>query len=170
MPRYFFHLSFGQRVVPDDEGIELPNRTAARHEALAVVRDLANPAIGGNSRRWASWFLEVADERGDFFRTPIGHPALEIVRSDVHDSRAEEAERKPVRPATMAVVVQAIEAAGQTAEIVRELAARQQMTAQLLQCNKRLQRELSSLCVASEKVLIRARRLISLALAARGRC
>jgi len=57
MPRYFFHLSFGQRVVPDEEGVELPNRSAARDEARAVVRDLVNPEIGGNSRRWASWFL-----------------------------------------------------------------------------------------------------------------
>jgi hypothetical protein len=37
MPRYFFHLRFGQRVVRDEEGIELPNRSAARDEAVAVV-------------------------------------------------------------------------------------------------------------------------------------
>ena len=75
MPRYFFHLSFGQRVVPDEEGVELPNRSAARDEALAVIRDLANPEIGGSTRRWASWFLEVADGEGGFFRNPIGYPA-----------------------------------------------------------------------------------------------
>src|SRR5437868_63954 len=51
MPRYFFHLSFGQRVVPDEEGVELPNRSAARDEALAVIRDLANPEIGGSGGR-----------------------------------------------------------------------------------------------------------------------
>jgi hypothetical protein len=77
MPRYFFHLSFGQRLVPDEEGVELPNRLAARNEALAVVGDLAYPEIC--SRRWASWFLNVEDKGGTFFRTPIGHPALEIV-------------------------------------------------------------------------------------------
>jgi Crp-like helix-turn-helix domain len=32
------------------------------------VRDLANPELGSKSRRWASWFLEVADEQGRFFR------------------------------------------------------------------------------------------------------
>jgi len=42
MPLYFFHLNFGHRVLPDQEGIELPNRSAAREEALAVVRDLAD--------------------------------------------------------------------------------------------------------------------------------
>jgi hypothetical protein len=79
MPRYFFHLSFGQRVVPDEEGFELPNRSAACAEALAVVRELTNPEPSGGLRRWASWFLEVADEHGGFFRTPISHPALEVV-------------------------------------------------------------------------------------------
>src|SRR2546425_1081265 len=60
MPLYFFHLSFGHLIVPDDEGIELPNRSAARAEASAVIRDLSNPEVPGNSRRWASWFLQVA--------------------------------------------------------------------------------------------------------------
>jgi len=44
MPLYFFHLSFGDRTVPDDEGVELSNRSAAREEALAVIRDLADSA------------------------------------------------------------------------------------------------------------------------------
>ena len=79
MPRYFFHLSFGQRVVSDEDGFELPNRSAACTEAWAVVRELTNPEVSGGSRRWASWFLEVADEHGGFFRTPISHPALEVV-------------------------------------------------------------------------------------------
>jgi len=90
MPLYFFHLNFGHRVLPDEEGVELPNRSAAREEALAVVRDLADPKIGGNTRRWASWFLQVADDEGQFFRTPIGHPALEnssIVRTGLTPSQ-----------------------------------------------------------------------------------
>jgi uncharacterized protein DUF6894 len=90
MPRYFFHLSFGQRVVPDEEGVELPNRSAARHEALAAMRDLANAKIGGDARRWASWFLEVADSEGQFFRRPIGHPALELVTENLLERRAEQ--------------------------------------------------------------------------------
>src|SRR5262245_65724672 len=89
MPRYFFNLSFGQRVVPDEEGVELPNRSAARNEALAVIRDLANPKIGGGSRRWASWFLELADDRGRFFRMPIGQPAF-----DHHAGRARASRRR----------------------------------------------------------------------------
>jgi hypothetical protein len=29
MPRYLFHLSFGERTIRDDEGVELPSRSAA---------------------------------------------------------------------------------------------------------------------------------------------
>jgi hypothetical protein len=85
MPRYFFHLSFGQRVVLDEEGVELPNRLAAHAEASAVVRELSDPEIGGNPRRWAGWLLQVADDGSQFFRAPIGHPALEIVTADAQE-------------------------------------------------------------------------------------
>jgi hypothetical protein len=97
MPRYFFHLSFGQRIVPDEEGVELSNRIAAREEALAVVRDLVNPEHREHSRRWASWFLEVADETGRFFRTPIGHPALELVTPETNTRRLERSGAEPLR-------------------------------------------------------------------------
>src|SRR5262245_56331897 len=79
MTRYFFHLRFGHRVVWDEEGTELFNRPAARREALAAVAELAESTTGRPSRRWAGWFLQVADEFGEFFCTPIGHPALELV-------------------------------------------------------------------------------------------
>src|SRR5262245_58171279 len=99
MPLYFFHLSFGDRTVPDDESVELPNRSAAREEAFAVVRDLSNPEAACNPRRWASWFLQVADEGGEFVRMPIGHPALEVVTSDGQQTQAESSEMKPIGPA-----------------------------------------------------------------------
>lgn len=102
MPLYFFHLSFGDRTVPDDEGVELPSRSAAHEEALAVIRDLSDPEIAGSARRWASWFLQVADEGGAFLRMPIGHPALEIVAPDTAEPRAEQPELLPTRPAATA--------------------------------------------------------------------
>jgi hypothetical protein len=82
MPLYFFHLTFGDRVALDEEGVELPDRSAACAEARAVVRDLCDPATGDNSRRWASWFLLVADSRGAFLRAALGHPALQVVSND----------------------------------------------------------------------------------------
>jgi len=63
----FFHLTFGQRILPDEEGVELPSPSAARNEALAVIRDLSKSEVGGNPRRrWASWFLQVVDDGGQF--------------------------------------------------------------------------------------------------------
>jgi uncharacterized protein DUF6894 len=84
--RYFFHLRFGQRLLPDEEGIELPNRSAARDEALGAVGELADTKTGRPSRRWAGWFLQVTDEFGEFFRTPVGYPALDLVGPN--DSKA----------------------------------------------------------------------------------
>jgi len=156
MPLYFFHLSFGDRTVPDDEGVELPNRSAAREEALAVIRDLADPEIAGNPRRWASWFLQVADEGGQFLHMPIGHPALEIVTPD---AQAEEAELKQIRPAATAAAAPS----GRSAVLVQEISAVRKRTEQLLQHNQRLRRELSSVCLASESIQARTSRLILLA-------
>ena len=160
MPRYFFHLSFGQRTVPDEEGVELPNRSAARDEALAVVRDLANPEHLCNPRRWASWFLEVADETGGFFRTPIGHPALEVVTPETDARHVEQPDVEPLWPPL---------SYSRTAEVIRQMAARREMTVHLLKHNERLRRELSSICLASEGIRIRANRVVSLARAAAAR-
>jgi hypothetical protein len=164
MPRYFFHLSFGQRTVPDEEGVELPNRAAARDEALAAVRDLANPEHRGHSRRWASWFLDVADETGDFFRTPIGHPALEVVTPETNTRRVEQPDPEPLWPAPIGPLSHF-----GTREIVRQMAARREMTVQLLKDNQQLRRELSFIRLACEGIRVRADRLISLARAAGAR-
>ena len=161
MPRYFFHLRFGRRFLPDDEGIELRNRTAARDEALAVVRDLTNPKIKGGRQRWASWFLEVADERSGFFRTPIGHPALELVTPDCHAPGGAEPELRPVRAES--ALPEEAHAGGRTAEIVRQRAALHQRSAQLLKENHQLQSEFLSLRLVTEALLVRTQRLVSLA-------
>ena len=161
MPRFFFHLSFGQRTVPDEEGVELPNRMAARDEALAAVRDLANPEFRGNPRRWAGWFLEVADETSGFFRTPIGHPALEVVTPESNARGLEQRDGEPLRPGPIAPLSHF-----GTAELVRQMAAGRQMRLQLLKDNERLRRELSSIRLASEGIRIRTNRVLALARAA----
>ena len=159
MPRYFFHLRFGQRVLPDEEGVELPNRSAAREEALAVVRDLANPEAGSNSRRWASWFLQVADNEGQFFRTPIGHPALEIATLDAQEPSGEQAELRPTRPTPTVAWQRA--ASTDRSSIVQQMSATNRHTAQLLEHNRRLREELSSLYLASENIRLRAGRIVA---------
>jgi|SRR5262245_4006053 hypothetical protein len=159
MPLYFFHLSFGDRTVPDDEGVELPDRSAARAEALAVIRDLADPEIAGNPRRWASWFLQVADEAGEFLRMPIGHPALEVVTPDARQAEAERSEEEPTRPATTV----AARGGRRSAMLVQQMVAVRERTEQLLQRNQQLRQELSSLCLASASIRVRASRVVSLA-------
>ena len=57
-------------------GYEFSSRSAARAEALAAIRDLSHR---GEPRRWAGWFLRVADAEGEFLCLPMGHPALAIV-------------------------------------------------------------------------------------------
>jgi len=158
MPLYFFHLNFGDRVLPDEEGVELPNQSAAREEALAVVRDLADPKIGGNTRRWASWFLQVADDGGQFFRTPIGHPALEIVGLDAPELQTQEPKAQEHQPARAAP---SLPEGSRSAASVRELLARQQHTAQLLERNRQLRQELSSVFLISERMQVRARQLVA---------
>src|SRR5262249_49224990 len=90
---------------------------AARTEALAAIRELSDARTGGNSRRWAGWFLQLADEQGQFFRAPIGHPALELATPQ------RPADKCLVGPAT-SVTSLAWEAAAaaptQVAELVRD--------------------------------------------------
>src|SRR5262249_40267335 len=98
MPLYFFHLSFGDRTVPDDEGVELPSRSAAREEALAVIRDLSNPEVAGNPRRWASWFLQVVDEGAEFPACADGPPGPESHHTKSPQSWAKTTRGKPLPP------------------------------------------------------------------------
>jgi hypothetical protein len=159
MPHYFFHLAFGTRTLLDEEGIELPDRSAARAEALAVIRELSEAPTGGNSRRRAGWFLQLADEQGQFFRTPIGHPALELA------TPPRPAEERPLNPASATSPARqgAFSAPTQVAELVRQLSTRTQHAAQLLEHSRRLQHQLSSLCAANKLIRARARELVAYA-------
>ena len=150
MPLYFFHLSFGDRILPDDEGVELPNRSAAREEALAAVRDLK---VGRNPRRWAGWFLQVADEGGQFLRLPLGHPALEIVARDTQLNQD--------RPTASVAARQGAASRGRFAALVQQRTAVRERTAQLLERNRELRGEFSSLYLVSENIRVRASRLVS---------
>src|SRR5947208_4550855 len=121
MPHYFFHLAFGDRLVPDEEGVELAGRSEARGEAQAVIRELSAARSVGNPRRWAGWFLQVADEKGQFLRVPIGHPALEIAAPR---RLAQSAGSEPTQPASFPQVD--LSPRSQPAGLVRGLSARQE--------------------------------------------
>jgi len=46
--RYFFHIRDGIYVIPDEEGSELPDMQAARHEAHLTARDFAMDSLRQN--------------------------------------------------------------------------------------------------------------------------
>jgi uncharacterized protein DUF6894 len=155
MPRYFFHLSFGDRLLPDEEGVELSSRAAARREALAVVRDLSGSVAG----RWAGWFLRVADQAGQFLSLPIGHPALELVSDGALQRQSTRgAGQDGDEPSARGQAGSLHELAAALFEQASELRGR---TAQLLERNRQLQSELSSELCLNQAVGDRARQLIS---------
>ena len=60
MPRYFFNLNDGRRIIPDLEGTELPDDDSARVHGCHVVRELAR----NRERTTRSWRLAVCDAQG----------------------------------------------------------------------------------------------------------
>jgi len=142
MPRYFFHLSFGDRTWPDDEGIELPGRAAARTEAAAIVDDLSHRGTDESPRRWAGWFLCVADAAGQFLSLEMGHPALALVPDQLRSEAATTGR-------------------GRIVELARRALQLRQYTESLLEENQQLRQELASEFTRSQRVRLRARELLS---------
>jgi hypothetical protein len=62
MPRYFFHLTDGNRVRDDPDGLELPGEAAAREEAVLVAGDLKERL---RPRDWTGWVVSIRDEQGN---------------------------------------------------------------------------------------------------------
>jgi len=60
MPRYFFNLNDGRKIIPDPEGTELPNDDFARAHAAQVARELAR----NREQETRSWRLAVCDAEG----------------------------------------------------------------------------------------------------------
>lgn len=42
MPRFFFHVSNGHGLVPDDEGLDLESQTAAKTMAIDSIRSMVS--------------------------------------------------------------------------------------------------------------------------------
>ena len=54
MGRFYFHLQADDQIVPDDEGVDLPDLSAAEHEAILAARELLAEAEA----------FVIADEEG----------------------------------------------------------------------------------------------------------
>jgi hypothetical protein len=61
MGRFYFHLQAGDQIVPDDEGTELPDLSAAEHEAILAARELLAEAIKSGKPEVPEAFV-IADE------------------------------------------------------------------------------------------------------------
>jgi hypothetical protein len=62
MPRYYFHLTDGDRELDDPDGLELPGAAAARAEAVLVAGDLKQRL---RPRDWTGWVVSIRDEQGN---------------------------------------------------------------------------------------------------------
>ena len=63
MPRYFFHVREGSTLTRDEEGQELPDAEAARHEAISASREmLGEKLLHGGSLNHRT--IEIADQTG----------------------------------------------------------------------------------------------------------
>jgi hypothetical protein len=97
MPRYHLHLRFHARLVKDEEGSELPDLDAARHEARQALRDLvAEDISAGRPLRVRS--VEICDEDGQDIATvsvaaavsatfPVSEDTFEIDLRRYYDSQ-----------------------------------------------------------------------------------
>jgi hypothetical protein len=77
MPRYFFHLTNEHRSTRDPDGVELPDASAARKEAVEmVVGLLGESAVTGHD--WTGWRVEICDSDG---RCTLVIPFSEVRKS-----------------------------------------------------------------------------------------
>ena len=63
MRRFYFHLRAGDEITPDEDGMELPDLSAAKGEAALAARELLADAIKGGKRDVPEAFV-IADEAG----------------------------------------------------------------------------------------------------------
>jgi len=63
MGRFYFHLQADDQIVPDDEGADLPDLSAAEHEAILAAREILGEAIKSGRPEVSKAFV-IADEEG----------------------------------------------------------------------------------------------------------
>jgi Domain of unknown function (DUF6894) len=78
MRRFYFHLRAGDELVPDEEGIDLSDLSAARREAIEAARELLAEAIKDGRAEVPEAFV-IADEEGREIDTvPLSGSAGEL--------------------------------------------------------------------------------------------
>lgn len=62
MPRYFFDTYDGERLLPDERGMELESILSARAAAQAALPDMSREVLGDNTHR--TYVVSVRNEAG----------------------------------------------------------------------------------------------------------
>jgi hypothetical protein len=73
MARYYFHLRNGGELVIDDEGVDLPDLSAAKREAMQAARELLAEAIRAGKTRVPEAYV-IADEAGRALASILPEP------------------------------------------------------------------------------------------------
>jgi hypothetical protein len=63
MGRFYFHIRAGDELIPDDEGVDLPDLSAAQREVLLAAREVLAEAIKTGKSEVPDAFV-IADEAG----------------------------------------------------------------------------------------------------------
>jgi hypothetical protein len=75
MGHFYFHLRAGDQLILDDEGLDLPDVSAARREAMQSAREILAAAIRGGQAKVPDAFV-ISDEVG---RTLDTVPLAEVL-------------------------------------------------------------------------------------------
>jgi hypothetical protein len=75
MPRYYFNIYEHGRLIPDDEGMELPDAKAAHEEAEEGAREILADAIRAHNDVDGKR-IEIADEDGSVLETIVVRAVL----------------------------------------------------------------------------------------------
>jgi hypothetical protein len=68
MGRFYFHLRSSDKLIPDDEGADLPDFSAAQREAILSARELLADAIKSGKQLVPDAFV-IADAAGQHLET-----------------------------------------------------------------------------------------------------
>ena len=75
MARFYFHLKDGEELLTDDDGVDLPDVSHAKHEAIQSARELLAEAIKTGRPEVPEAFV-ISDEAG---RTLFELPMVEVL-------------------------------------------------------------------------------------------
>lgn len=79
MPRFYFHLAEDAAVLTDQEGLALPDRTAAREIAIYQIRAIVAQEIRETGQLWLSRHIDIADDDGAIFDRVVFGEAVSAI-------------------------------------------------------------------------------------------